>query len=90
MPGKASTRGPAICHALRELRVCLATAEAASANLHEVLRFQHSPSRSEKDLAGEARAMPGSGDEEGILRVQFVQFPTGAASGDGGYAALGG
>src|SRR5262249_13520424 len=89
--GKASAPEPAICHAIRERRVCLATAEAAGANLHEVLRFQHSPNRLEKDLAGEARTLClDRGMRRAFSECSSSNFRLGAASVDGGYAALGG
>src|SRR5262249_43210471 len=89
--GKASAPEPAICHAIRERRVCLATAEAAGANLHEVLRFQHSPNRLEKDLAGEARGPAACfpwprPDEARAARDRASQARGGKAQGGAGHS----
>jgi hypothetical protein len=54
--GRPGTR-PAICHAIRELRMCLATGEAAGTNLHGVLPFQHCPGRFESKREGQINFM---------------------------------
>src|SRR5262249_325918 len=60
---------PAICHAIREPRVCLATGEASGANLYGVLRFQHGQVRFRIEREGQiifyGRGLPASGSDFG-------------------------